>query len=100
MDFDNVIARSIFPKPGIGEIMPGAEEALWNLQEQGWKVVVWTARPWSDYENIEHWLNDQNLPFSRIICGKPLVRWLIDDRNIEFNPKDPNQWKKLKKKIK
>jgi len=100
VDFDNVIARSIWPKSGIGEPMPGVKKSIKALIKKGYKIVVWTARPWSDYENVERWCKDNGIEVRRIICGKPLVRWLIDDRNIEFNPKKADAWEKALKKIK
>lgn len=100
VDFDNVIARSIWPKAGIGEAMPGVKKSLTTLVKKGYKIVIWTARPWSDYENIERWCKDRDLPVRRIICGKPLVRWLVDDRNVAFDPKKKDSWKLALKKIK
>lgn len=85
-DFDNTICRSVWPKPGIGEIIPGAKEALDYLTSKGFKIIIYTARPWSDYVNIERWCQDHKLPIRRIVCGKLLVRHLTDDRNVEFNP--------------
>ena len=50
----------------------------------GYKIVIFTSRPWDDYSNIENWLNDNHIPFRSIVCGKPIVKYYIDDRNIEF----------------
>lgn len=99
VDFDNVMARSIWPKAGIGEAMPGVKEGLDRLVEQGFKIVIFTARPWSDYENIERWCKDYDMPVRRILCGKPLLRWMIDDRNIEFDPKNPKEWDNVVRKV-
>lgn len=100
VDFDNVMARSIWPKAGIGEIIPGTKEGLDKLVNEGYKIVIFTARPWSDYENLERWCKDNELPVRRILCGKPLVRWMIDDRNIEFNPTNNTEWETVIDKIK
>ncbi len=48
----------------------------------GWKIVIHTARPWSDYELIETWLTLHEIPFNKIVCGKLLCAAYIDDRAI------------------
>ena len=100
VDFDNVMSKSIWPKAGIGPAMPGASKALHALVEKGFKIMIWTARPWSDYENIERWCRDHDMPVRRIFCGKPLVRWFVDDKNIEFDYSNPTEWETVISKIK
>lgn len=95
VDLDNTLAKGIWPKRGIGEPIQDAKESLDYLTENGYKIIIFTARPWSDYINVEKWLNDNEFKYSRIVCGKPLIRFSIDDRNIEFL-----SWKKAIKKIK
>lgn len=84
-DLDGTLAESIWPEEGIGAPILGAKEAMIELAKQGFKLMVYTSRHWDDYQNIEDWLNDNGIPFKRIVCGKPLVRFHIDDKNIEFN---------------
>lgn len=96
LDFDNTIARSSFPDFEIREPLPGTIEALQKLHEQGWKLTIYTARPWVDYQKIEDWCEKHGLPIRRIICGKPLFKYMIDDRNIEFS----GNWDEVLKKIK
>lgn len=100
VDFDNVMSYSIWPKAGIGPAIPGTSASLHKLVERGFKIMIWTARPWSDYENIERWCKDHDMPVRRIFCGKPLVRWFIDDKNIEFDPKNPKEWDNVVNKVK
>lgn len=61
-------------------------DAAWHA---GWKVVIHTARPWSDFELIEWWLKLWDIPFDRIVCGKLLAAAYIDDRNISI---DAESW--------
>ncbi len=94
-DLDCVLAKGIWPEEGIGDPIEGAVPAVNLLTSKGYKIIIHTARPWSDYENIENWLNDNGIIFSRIICGKPLVKFSIDDRNLEFH----GDWNEVLKKI-
>lgn len=97
IDFDGVVAHNTgYPKYILTKPIKGAKEALEGLTNKSWKIIIYTARPWSDYELIENWLIYHNIPFRRIICGKPLFKYIIDDRNIEFK----NDWNEVLKKIK
>lgn len=96
IDFDDTIARNT----GHPEYLPtvpveGAIEALQKLHREGWKITIYTARPWSGYKIVEDWCDKHEIPHRRIICGKPLGRWIIDDRNIEFN----GSWKDVLNKV-
>lgn len=96
IDLDKTLAEGIWPEAGIGEPMEGAKQAMDELHRLGLKAIIYTARPWSDYENIERWLNDHEMPFSRIVCGKALLLAMIDDRNIEFK----GDWNEVVEKVK
>ena len=95
IDLDGTLSESIWPEPGIGLIKHGAKNTLDKLTKLGYKIIVYTARPWSHYESIEKWCLDNKLIIRRIVCGKPLFRWVIDDRNIEFR----NSWENIIDKI-
>ena len=96
VDFDQTLAHSSgFPDFDIQEPLEGALEAMEELNKRGWKVTIFTARPWSDYQKVEDWCIAHNLFTRRIICGKPLFKYLIDDRNIEFN----GDWTSVLKKV-
>lgn len=97
VDFDFTICKnSGYPDFIPTEPIEGAKEALKKLDAEGWKITIFTSRHWSDYHNIENWLIDQDIPFRRIICGKPLGRWMIDDRNLEFD----GNWKRTLRRLK
>lgn len=97
VDFDDVIAHNS-GKPYYLPTTPldGAKDALVKLEKDGWKIIIYTARSWADYNTIEAWLDANSIPYRRIICGKPLGKYIIDDRNVEFK----GDWKKTLKKIK
>lgn len=82
VDFDETIVHnSGFPDYIPNHPVKGAIQALKNLDKKGYKIIVYTARPWGDYSNIEDWLLEYGVPFRRIVCGKLLAKWYIDDRN-------------------
>jgi len=96
VDFDDTIAsNSGFPDFIPGEPLPGAVETLHKLVEQGYKIWIYTARPWTDYHNIEAYCEHYKIPARRIICGKPFFNCVVDDKNIEFD----GDWKTVEYKI-
>jgi hypothetical protein len=84
IDFDGVLCHSEPPDYEPEYPLKGAVDGMRRLHDLGWKLHIFTARPWFDYQKVEDWLNLHDVPFRRIICGKPLFFRLIDDRNIEF----------------
>lgn len=95
VDFDlTICSNNGHPNYEPGEPLPGAVESLNNLSKIG-KIIIFTARPWSDYHNIEKYCEHYNIPVRRIICGKPLFVCMIDDKNIEFN----GDWKEVEYKV-
>lgn len=78
------------------EPIEGAKEALEQLTARGYKIIIYTARPWSEYQDVEDWLGNYAIPYRRIICGKPLFKYIIDDKNITFK----GDWKEVLEQIK
>lgn len=87
IDLDGTLAHSLWsidnPTAPIGDPIWDNVQKTIRLVGGGHKVRVHTSRPWSDYELIEAWLNYWEVPFSGIICGKPLFKFYIDDRNVD-----------------
>lgn len=86
IDLDGTLAATVW-SPGsttipIGPPIPENIAKLQALVDQGRKIIIHTARPWSDYEAIEHWLNWHGIPWSRIVCGKVLAGIYVDDRGV------------------
>ncbi len=86
VDFDGTLARSMW-QPGDDISITG--DPIWDnvaklrqVHEAGYKIIIHTARPWSEYENLENWLTHYDIPFKEIQCGKPLYRYYVDDRAI------------------
>ena len=84
VDFDMTIARSSFPDFIPQEPLEGAIEALQKLDRMGYEIHIYTARHWSDVRNIQKYCDYYKIPVKKIICGKPLFRCMIDDKNIAF----------------
>jgi len=85
VDLDGTLANnSPHPDYELLEPIEGAKDALYLLASKGWKIIIYTARPWHEYDQIENWLNNYNIPFRRIVCGKLFVKYMIDDRAISF----------------
>lgn len=84
VDFDGTIADYHgYRGPGkFEEPLPGAKEALIRLQEEGYRIVVFTSRGWAEQDGIEAYLRSHGLPFAQVICGKPLADVYIDDRGV------------------
>ena len=80
VDLDGTLAEDVWPNPGIGEPIRVNVVKVRELHRAGWKIVIHTARGWEAYELIEAWLLANDVPFSRIVCGKLLAALYVDDR--------------------
>lgn len=45
-------------------------------------IVIFTARSWQEYKLTEKWLQDHNVKYHHIVCGKYPFDLLIDDKAI------------------
>jgi hypothetical protein len=86
VDLDGTLAEPIWtpenPTSDIGPPIVRNVEKLRRAVHQGYKPVIHTSRPWTDYEAVEYWLNYHNIPFREIQMGKPLYKAYIDDRAV------------------
>lgn len=91
VDLDGTLAEGVWtpdnPTSDIGNVkvysdgLTGKDKAD-ELDRAGYKIIVHTARSWTDYQNIEKWLIHNKIPFKAIVCGKLLVKEYVDDRGI------------------
>lgn len=88
LDFDGTICESTW-SPQDPYAKPG--EPIWaniakldylRKREPFLRVVIHTSRSWADYELIETYLTHYKIDFSRIVCGKILAKYYIDDRAV------------------
>jgi hypothetical protein len=77
-----------------GEALPGAKEALRELQSLGWRISIYTARFDSLdpidaaglRERISSELERQGVPFTDVWVGpKPRADWFIDNKALHFD---------------
>jgi|ERR1035437_6819174 hypothetical protein len=96
VDLDDTIAMGTgFPNFSLGKPTIGAKHALDLISARGLKIVIYTARGWSEYSVIESWLDENKIPYKLIVCGKMLLKYMIDDRNIEFS----GNWNEILHKV-
>lgn len=93
VDFDGTIAESVW-SPSNPTSIPGRPilqniEKLEELRDAGMKIIIHSARAWSDYEMVEAWLQYWDVPFDRIVLGKLLCAVYVDDRAV---PADEASW--------
>lgn len=95
IDFDNTIAAND-KEHNIGDLLPGAKEALDKLKAEGWEIIIYSVRansPEGESE-IREFMKENDLPYDEIFVGKPLGAYYIDDRNIVFT-----DWKDVLKTV-
>lgn len=84
VDLDGTLAEPIWtpdnPTSAIGDPIHENVIKLKAACSAGYKVVVHTSRPWTDYEAIESYLNHYGIPWDKIQPGKILAVLYIDDR--------------------
>lgn len=85
IDLDGTICeeRPTFER-GLAKPKMLAVEALRRFKAWGHHITIYTARGWREYDMTKAWLDDHNIPYDNLICGKPVYDIWIDDRAIRF----------------
>lgn len=94
VDFDDTIAIHVF-----GTVVPasGVVDALTMLQEEGYKILIHSARAWEEWPDreerlreMEQMLAEWGVPYDDIYVGegKPGAMAYVDDRGVHFD----NNW--------
>lgn len=79
IDFDGTIVEHKFPK--IGKPMPQAFEVLKELQEAGWKLILWTCR-----EDVGYLINRQYLKEAVDFCKENGIEFdAVNETLLEFD---------------
>jgi hypothetical protein len=47
-------------------------------------IIIYTARGWSEFEMTKRWLEDNNVKYNLLMCGKIIYDHWIDDRAINI----------------
>ena len=55
----------------LAKIKDGAKESLEKLRDKGYKIIIYSARTWAEYEMTENWLKEkgfteEKLPYKKI----------------------------------
>lgn len=87
IDLDGTLAHPVWPDPSIGEPIEENIKKLQEVIDAGFDIFIYTARHWGDYKMIQQWLRKHKIPFKGIVCGKPLVLKMVDDRAINAGDK-------------
>lgn len=90
VDFDGTIVENHYPK--IGPLFPGVKEALRDLRDSGFQIVLYTVRAnpiWYDREKmieVSEFIKANELAIDYIWTGqgKPMAQFYIDDRAVPF----------------
>jgi hypothetical protein len=94
VDFDDTIVVRVF-----GTLVPAKDcvEALHMLREQGYRILVHSARSWENWQDriereneMVNLLNQWEVPYDSVYAGKgkPPALAYIDDRGLRFS----NNW--------
>ena len=89
IDFDGVIHDDKHPVAGkrMGEPMPGAVQAIEDLQDQGHQVIIHTVRGNSP-KHIQEWLDYYGIEVNAITNIKPVADYYIDNHGLHFESWD------------
>lgn len=85
IDLDGTLCSEerTFERP-LAKPIDGSAQSLKRLKEEGWTIVIWTARGWEQYRVTERWLQDNDMTYDQLLMGKPQFQFLVDDRAVGF----------------
>lgn len=69
IDFDGTIVTDAYP--GIGYLMPYAQDVIQRLHEEGNYIIIWTCRQGEALIDCVNYLIEHKVPFDRINRGAP-----------------------------
>jgi uncharacterized HAD superfamily protein len=83
VDMDGVICeeRPTFERSLAREIA-GACGRIKELRLSGYRIIIHTARSWSELAMTEQWLYERGIPYDQLVMGKPVADIVIDDRAV------------------
>lgn len=85
IDIDGVLAIEQHDLPLENRpVVSGAQDSIKLLQQNGYKIILFTSRFRSQKEATIKWLEKNNIPFDDILFGKPRGILYIDDRGYRF----------------
>lgn len=108
VDFDGVLATyDHWRGPDhFGTPIPNARDALQELNEWGWRIVVYTTR--KNSEGVRRWLMLHRIPFSAVnsnahnppdTSSKPIAEVYFDDRDAHCVGHSPYDWRRAMRRV-
>lgn len=84
IDIDGVIFKQDRDDWGSGIPINGVREWLESRHEEGWYILLFSARTWDDYNITIGQLEEAGIPYDDIILGRPCAKKTIyiDDKEI------------------
>jgi uncharacterized HAD superfamily protein len=83
VDIDGVICTETKPYAK-AELISGAVETLNFWKDLGHTIILHTARRERDRKLTIEWLRKKQVPFHKLVMGKPKAEIYIDDRALRF----------------
>jgi len=90
IDFDGTLAVDNYPYTGSKDLIEENVKILKELKEDGWKIVIFTARGKEDRDKIKKLLDKNEVPYDKITNEKSSTALVfLDDRavNVPYNGK-------------
>lgn len=83
VDMDGVICeeRPTFER-SLAPAVFGARERVDELRKAGYRIIIHTARSWSELAITEEWLYEHGIVYDQLVMGKPVADILVDDRAV------------------
>ena len=96
IDLDGTICeeKNFFEKSS-AKVNINAKKIIDKLKLEGNTIIIYSARPWNQYEMTKKWLFKNKIKFDQLLLGKPIGDYWIDDRAIKYT-----DWKKIYAKLK
>lgn len=84
IDIDGVICdeHPTFER-SLARPITGARHDIDRLAEAGYRIVLHTARSWSEFAMTERWLHDHGFYYDALVMGKPVADIVVDDRAVK-----------------
>ena len=108
VDLDNTLAEyDVWRGPKhIGAPIPYAAEAMAELYEWGWRIVIFTIR--GDKNSVEQWLDHHGIKYHEVnstthnppgTSHKPIGEVYFDDRDCHVVGERPYNWRKAMRRV-
>ena len=83
IDIDQTLCISSAQDYAEAEPISGAREAINQLRQDGWLIVLHTGRHFNHWQVTIDWLTKYGFKYDQIVFGKPPARFYIDDRDLQ-----------------